>query len=380
MLSNSPEFNRAVRTAGWIWLAYVIVLAGVDLALYTGEPAVSIVEFHLANFVPAVLFLGLAYTRWVKNQPRVLIPLLIFLNSAVPILLTYLLDLKLPSGPLTNLEGVVFRQLPVLTIGLVLVAWRYPIGSMLLFSLAVNLLEGILVVLFNRSTDPRFIAVDIILAIRTISFLVVGIFINQLVSQLRRQAVRDSLTGLFNRHYMNEFLGQVLARAARDKSEVSLVMIDIDCFKRLNDAYGHLAGDAVLRSVGRLLEKHTRQGDIACRFGGEEFLLVLPGAKLADAFRRADDLRGLLDQAIFHHADRPLKVTCSAGVAAFPEHGDSAETVLNAADDALYAAKQAGRNRVLCAPVGTPDGLHSLPGALPVQSENSNPPSGCGPA
>ena len=124
--------------------------------------------------------------------------------------------------------------------------------------------------------------------------------------------------------------------------------MDIDYFKRFNDTYGHLAGDAMLRAVGKLLEKNTRQGDIACRFGGEEFLLVMPGASLDDAFGRAEQIRQALESMQVKYGETQLKATFSAGVAGYPMHGSTLEGVIRIADDALYEAKQAGRNRVVC--------------------------------
>jgi len=124
-------------------------------------------------------------------------------------------------------------------------------------------------------------------------------------------------------------------------------MLDIDHFKRLNDAHGHAGGDALLSSLGALLRNSVREEDIACRYGGEEFVLVLPFASLADASQRVEELRLLFEKLeIRQNGQLVATTTISAGVAAAPEHGSTMEELVRAADDALYAAKDAGRNRV----------------------------------
>ena len=123
-------------------------------------------------------------------------------------------------------------------------------------------------------------------------------------------------------------------------------MIDIDYFKRFNDTYGHDAGDAVLQSVGKFVSLCVREGDIACRYGGEEFTLIMPGASLESAFARAEELRKGIQSLQMSHAGKPLEpITLSLGVAAFPDYGETGEMVIQAADAALYRAKDNGRNR-----------------------------------
>jgi diguanylate cyclase (GGDEF)-like protein/PAS domain S-box-containing protein len=164
---------------------------------------------------------------------------------------------------------------------------------------------------------------------------------------LREQAIRDALTGLFNRRYLEETLVRELAQAERDGAPLSLVMLDIDFFKRVNDTYGHMAGDHLLQALGGLLRSNSRQGDIACRYGGEEFVLVLPGTLTLDAAQRVEDWRMAFQEACQALGIHDFPVTISAGVAAFPVHGRSAEALLDAADHALYDAKALGRNRVV---------------------------------
>jgi len=350
MDNSSPDYLRAMRSAAWMWITYLASLALVDLAIYASAngPLEPILWYHLINTLPALAFLGLSYSRWLINQAGKAIPSMIALISVAPILVNHLFDLQLPPGPLANVEGMVLRQLPVLMMGLVLVSWHYSLKVMLLYSVVINLVELILAFLLTRMDDPRYFAFYFIILIRMVCFILVGIFINQIIAHLRAQAIRDSLTGLYNRHYLNEFINAYIARAEREKTVIALVLMDIDYFKRFNDTYGHLAGDAMLRAVGKLLEKNTRQGDIACRFGGEEFLLVMPGASLDDAFGRAEQIRQALESMQVKYGETQLKATFSAGVAGYPMHGSTLEGVIRIADDALYEAKQAGRNRVVC--------------------------------
>jgi two-component system, cell cycle response regulator len=164
---------------------------------------------------------------------------------------------------------------------------------------------------------------------------------------LRTQAIRDSLTGLFNRRYMGEALERELRRAEHGGQPVGLVMLDVDHFKSLNDTLGHQAGDDLLTHIGSLLQARTRREDIACRYGGEEFLLILPGAPIEVARRRAEEMRQEMRETTVEHRGRPLgAISVSAGVACFPEHGKTSDELLRAADMALYRAKELGRDRV----------------------------------
>jgi len=172
---------------------------------------------------------------------------------------------------------------------------------------------------------------------------------NVLQEQLQQRAIRDPLTGLYNRRFLEETLGQELAHAQRNHEPMSVVMIDIDCFKQLNETYGHNLGDMFLIALGDILERKIRYGDVACRFGGEEFIVVMPGAPLEAAAERADELRRYFNVLNVGVSGQPVKATFSAGVAGFPLHGTDEKTIIAEADRALYAAKEAGRNRVFVA-------------------------------
>ncbi|MBL8055592.1 MAG: diguanylate cyclase [Anaerolineales bacterium] len=170
--------------------------------------------------------------------------------------------------------------------------------------------------------------------------------IQALQEQLREQAIRDSLTGLFNRRYFEETLPRELAEAARDGRPLSLIALDLDNLKQLNDTFGHAAGDRMLAALGHLLLTHTRAGDIACRLGGDEFLILLPGALPASAAARAEQWRTELEGLRPALDGQSLRSTLSAGVAGYPEHALTPAVLRHAADQALYRSKAGGRNRV----------------------------------
>ena len=163
---------------------------------------------------------------------------------------------------------------------------------------------------------------------------------------LKDQSIRDPLTGLYNRRFMHDFLERELLRARRTNRSFAVMFIDLDHFKRFNDSFGHDAGDFVLQSFTKLLTSHFRGSDIICRYGGEEFALVLPDSSLNDAELRADDLRSKVRQLAISHRETALgPITCSVGIAEFPEDGSTAEELLRVADKCLYEAKTQGRDR-----------------------------------
>ncbi len=173
-----------------------------------------------------------------------------------------------------------------------------------------------------------------------------------LQERLRLQSIREPLTGLFNRRYLEEASAREFARCGRRQAPASLLMLDIDHFKSFNDVHGHAGGDLVLAEFGKLLRALSRPEDIACRYGGEEFTLIMPEATLQVAQERAEAIRVAVESMRVNHQGTMLPpVTVSIGVASYPGDGRTPEAVLRAADDALYRAKHAGRNRVEVASV-----------------------------
>ncbi|MBN1149043.1 MAG: GGDEF domain-containing protein, partial [Anaerolineales bacterium] len=172
---------------------------------------------------------------------------------------------------------------------------------------------------------------------------------SEIVQRETMDKMRDPLTGLYNRRYLEDALVRELAQAVRGGYPLSLVMLDIDRFKAVNDSYGHAAGDRVLQALGDLLRRHVRRGDLACRYGGEEFVVILPSTPLEVAQRRAEELRLAYAGLSVEYQGQALSGSLSLGVAACPAHTADAAGLLAAADAALYAAKRQGRNRVVVA-------------------------------
>jgi diguanylate cyclase (GGDEF)-like protein len=176
--------------------------------------------------------------------------------------------------------------------------------------------------------------------------------LQQSEARFQALAVRDSLTGLFNRRYMEETLEREISRAKREKRYLGIIMTDVDGFKLINDSFGHVLGDTVLSHVAEILNRNIRKSDVACRFGGDEFILILPECSLEDTMLRAQSLRRLVEDASFLFDDADVgRVTLSMGVSALPDHGSDSKELMRAADRALYAAKKNGRNRVVTARV-----------------------------
>jgi diguanylate cyclase (GGDEF)-like protein len=184
---------------------------------------------------------------------------------------------------------------------------------------------------------------------------VLGILANQaaatlsLIKDRERQtelAVRDGLTNLYNRRAFNDLLVQAVAREDRQNGRLSLILLDLDHFKKLNDTYGHPAGDEALRATARVLTEHLRKGDQAARYGGEEFVVILPGTDQEGALHLAEKLRSALEKHRLVYEGARIAISASFGAAIWPGDGKEPEALLGAADRALYASKQAGRNRV----------------------------------
>jgi diguanylate cyclase (GGDEF)-like protein/PAS domain S-box-containing protein len=169
---------------------------------------------------------------------------------------------------------------------------------------------------------------------------------------LHHQSIRDPLTGLYNRRYLEEAMEREIYRAERHQSSLGLIMLDVDHFKQFNDRFGHDAGDELLRELGKFLIAKVRPTDIACRYGGEEFLVILPETTLTAVVNKAEQLREKCKRLTIVYQGRILgRTTISLGVAAFPEHGITPQALIQTVDKALYQAKEEGRDRLVVAPV-----------------------------
>jgi diguanylate cyclase (GGDEF)-like protein len=200
------------------------------------------------------------------------------------------------------------------------------------------------------------------LAISAASQIALSLASLQLRETLREQAMRDPLTLLFNRRFLEESLGRELQLAGRKKQSVAVLFLDLDHFKRFNDTFGHDAGDMVLQSLADLLRTFFRATDICCRYGGEEFAIILPESSSHDAGIRADALRSEVKRLRLQYNKQTIgQLTLSVGVAAFPEHGSTSVELLKIADQCLYESKSRGRDAVTVASHKTLDRL-----AVPV--------------
>ena len=188
---------------------------------------------------------------------------------------------------------------------------------------------------------------DRVLAVTVADQIALALANLRLHQSLREQSIRDPLTGLYNRRYMEDALERELRRAERHKTPVAVVVMDIDHFKDINDTLGHEAGDAFLAAFGEFLRARIRKEDMPCRYGGEEFVVILPGASLAHASARVAELREATKRLSVDYQGRTLgPVTLSFGIAVFPDHATTERSLLRAADASLYRAKQRGRDRV----------------------------------
>jgi diguanylate cyclase (GGDEF)-like protein/PAS domain S-box-containing protein len=206
-----------------------------------------------------------------------------------------------------------------------------------------NALEG-RVIVAHDITDQKCLQNDLQYANDTLKLQLSEI--EELHARLQEQAIRDPLTNVYNRRYMAEFLDQEIVRAARENYPVSIAIMDMDNFKQFNDTYGHKCGDVVLQAFADFLVEHTRRSDVVCRYGGEEFVILMPNASLAASYTRVEAWRQDFSESAIPYDGMKFSATFSAGVATFPEHGLTGEEILQAADQALYRSKNSGRNRV----------------------------------
>jgi len=215
-----------------------------------------------------------------------------------------------------------------------------------------EILGAMSVVPNRRKDDPRVdrLMVDPSLVETVAGIIAVALASLRLREALRESSIRDPLTGLFNRRYMEATLERELRRALRARLPLSLAVCDFDHFKRLNDTHGHEAGDVVMRLFGKMLRETFREDDVACRTGGEEFAVILPGAEAVDAARRMNKLVAKVNQQqIPFGSETSLTFAFSAGVAVSPQNGETSHDLFHKADIALYEAKRQGRNRVVLA-------------------------------
>jgi len=211
---------------------------------------------------------------------------------------------------------------------------------------------GVLMVLGDRREETPSDSVHILALAEQLSLAISNV---SLRDTLRHQSTVDPLTGLYNRRFFDESLKRELVRAQRSQSPCSVVMIDLDHFKRVNDTYGHEGGDLVLKAASQAIQQRVRASDVVCRYGGEELVLMLPDCSEEEAEKCAEAIRSSLTAIVIQHAGQTISgISASFGVAQWPGHGNGERDLISAADRALYAAKKDGRNKVMVAEVVMP--------------------------
>lgn len=206
--------------------------------------------------------------------------------------------------------------------------------------MAQNEILGLLFI--NRDSDEQNTLIPVVA--ETVSLAIANIRLKEL---LHSQSIRDPLTGLLNRRFLDEFMIKQIGQAKRTKTSLVFIMVDIDNFKAINDSFGHEIGDYVLSRLGNLLPSLVREGDLACRYGGEEFLIVIPNCDPQNAKLFAEKIRNKVGSMRIVVEERVSNIAISLGVAIYPSDGSSLKELVDAADQALYAAKRQGKNKTI---------------------------------
>jgi diguanylate cyclase (GGDEF)-like protein len=350
-----PE-GRQARLLAWMLLSLLIILFAVILIVYLANPPGSP---RRVEYVPmmAGLMLVLALAFFLNRRGKYTTAARIaVICSVVGPWVSVWLDRTILDGDYMPLT---YTALPIMLCGILLSARETAaLGGLQIVLLGLLRAANPSTAAFNWPSLVTFVMVMSVLS-------VVANTVNRRNQEqinrqtrrlaeneklLRERSVRDHLTGLFNRRFLEETLERELRGAESGHNQVGLIMFDIDHLKQFNDTYGHAAGDRLLREVGDFLQAHFRAGDVICRYGGDEFTLVLNNTSLETTRARAERLREEVKSLSVEFEGQILeRFTLSCGVAVFPVHGSSAESVLRAGDDALYRAKREGRDRVVVA-------------------------------
>jgi diguanylate cyclase (GGDEF)-like protein len=225
-----------------------------------------------------------------------------------------------------------------------------PDESLCLPLMGQNEIIGMLCLQISKSEEKYFTQDVQNLAIACADSIALAIANLRLRDRLRNQTIRDPLTGIFNRRFMEETLEREIHRAGRNQEPLCVIMFEIDDFKQYNNTFGHDAGDYVLKKVTDTMRSRLRRSDFPCRYGGDEFTLLLPNTTLEDGAQRAEELRKAVEALALSFNNQALgQVTVRMGVAIYPKHGETGESVLKVADDASYRARAIGKNCVVVA-------------------------------
>lgn len=304
---------------------------------------------HILIYIAVCQFVGIYFDRWVLTTLVPIVVLVGFIPGpplARPLALAIIVGLDLVSvWVLLRVQNASYRIGALLT-AFPLVLYAAATLTRLLLITSDTIPPGS----SGQPTGPSVLAIFELLTLFAMSFLWTSAFIfmvsQRLHSDLNDLAMKDMLTRVRNRRAMQGLLNFEMARMQRDVMDFSVILLDIDHFKRVNDTYGHDAGDFVLKWVAQTMQAYIRAHDVVARWGGEEFLVLLPSTRLDEALEVADRLRQTIETSTAPNPTHPIKITFSGGVAC--SHGyRSVEEICKAADLALYRAKESGRNRVL---------------------------------
>ena len=350
--ATRPEHRRA-RVLNWILITLIPLIAVTELEVYfltQGPEERRLLYFFLLSFLLGLMLLAFALIRLGKY------------SAAAGI--TVICSLLGPWGSVA-LEGAVhsgdYVPLVYTSLSLFLSAFLLRVGATVALSIVQFLALFVLSFMrpFVGSTDwPSLLAFILFTSVLSIVFTIISRKDMEQIQQqnelladsearMRELSVRDPLTGLYNRRFMQETLEAELEQAAQRQAALAVVMVDVDYFKRFNDTYGHVEGDGLLRLLGASFRAHIRKADVVCRYGGEEFVIILPDTNRSSALICAQRLQENARQIQIENGYLPQDlVSLSLGVAVYPMDGQNVEAILRAADDALYRAKKGGRDRI----------------------------------
>ena len=238
---------------------------------------------------------------------------------------------------------------PVLYVGLSVQGCAILLKEKWIIWISIAEMIGVLTILQSMSKTTGFNWLSLFAFIVATSAIAVsyGHTNRKQLEQIHDLSIRDSLTGLYNRRYMEETFDREIERIMRKERKISVIMTDVDCFKSINDSYGHVVGDLVLAHIAQILKNNTRSSDIVCRYGGDEFILILPECSKAEAISRSETIRTLVAQSNLEFDEKRIhKITLSFGISELPENGTNRIDLIRAADKALYLSKQSGRDRI----------------------------------
>ena len=349
--SETHESSKPHRTRLLAWILFVLIffMAGIFFVVLFFTPNEPVRAQYLALIIFLLLFFGIAYALNCTKRYTIAVSMLVFSAFIAP-WASLFFDPAVLQGD--------FVPLTYVTLSILISSIFLP--TLVTSILAIIQFSGVALVLLLCSAYSSFNWISFLVYIFVASAfsMLTNNIIQRNIKQLRKQAqllqenaehlerlsTRDDLTKLFNRRYLTETLKRELRRMSRKNTHLGLIMLDIDRFKQINDTLGHAAGDIVLQELGKLLSEQIRESDIACRYGGDEFILILPDTSPETTLERAEKLQNDVKTL-----NTPMNITLSLGIATYPQNGKDTEILIKSADHALYRAKDKGGNTIALA-------------------------------